>query len=44
MNMQTKIGNFKGAKKTLEDLKMFSLPSMNLRDTIEAMKNDCQYI
>ena len=38
ISMQTKIGNFKGAKKTQEDLKMFSLHSMNSRDTIEAME------
>ena len=38
--MQNEIGNFKGALKTLEDLKLFSLDSMNTSDTINAMKNE----
>ena len=34
ISIQTKIGSFKGAKKTREDLKIFSLHSMNSRDSI----------
>ena len=37
INMQAEIGNFKGAKKTLKDLKIFDLNSMNTRDVIKAI-------
>ena len=40
IRMQNEFGNFQGALKTLEDLKLFSLDSMNSSDTINAMKNE----
>ena len=40
ISMQTEIGNFKGAKKTLKHLKMFSLNSMHSNDAVKAMENE----
>jgi len=40
IEMQTKMGDFKSAKKTLKHLRMFSLNSMNSRETINAMENE----
>ena len=40
IKMQTERGNFKGAKKTLKHLKLFSLNSMHSNDVIKAMENE----
>ena len=38
INMQTEFGNFKGAKKTLKQLKILSLNSQNSTDVMKAME------
>ena len=38
IDMQTEIGNFKAAKKTLKHLKLFSLNSWNPSDVLKALE------
>ena len=40
IKMQTKIGDFRSAKKTLKHLKLFSLNSVNSNDAIKAIEDD----